>query len=215
MLFEQRDQPALQPLPLHPYQLGHWRQAKVSIDYPIQVDWHYCSVPYLLVHQTVKVRLSVRMVEVFPQDRRVALHPCSHQRTGFTTEAGHRPKAHQKHLQWTPSRLIDGAAKLAPSCGQVVTTLLERKPHPAQGYRACLGILRLAKDYDPTQLEAACQHALAHGACRHGFRALYYYRPKLGRELTVAQADSSLTNLLKKLVKADLLVRDDWGWFPS
>lgn len=122
LLFEQLDQPALQPLPLDPYQLGHWRQAKVSIDYHLQVDWHYYSVPYLLVHQTVEVRLSVRMVEVFHQGRRVALHPRSDQRGGFTTEAGHRPKAHQKHLQWTPSRLIDWAEKLGPGCGQLVTT---------------------------------------------------------------------------------------------
>lgn len=167
LLFEQLDQPALQPLPLDPYQLGHWRQAKVSIDYHLQVDWHYYSVPYLLVHQTVEVRLSVRMVEVFHQGRRVALHPRSDQRGGFTTEAGHRPKAHQKHLQWTPSRLIDWAEKLGPGCGQLVTTLLERKPHPEQGYRACLGIMRLAKDYDPIRLEAACQHALALDSCTY------------------------------------------------
>jgi len=166
-LFEQLDRPALQPLPTIPYELGDWKQAQVNIDYHVQVDWHYYSVPYPLVHQPVEVRLSARMVELFHNGRRVALHPRSFQRGGFTTEPGHRPKAHQQHLQWTPSRLIHWAQSLGPACGQLVATLLARKPHPEQGYRATLGIMRLAKDYGTPRLEAACRRALALDSCNY------------------------------------------------
>jgi transposase len=166
-LFEQLDRPALRPLPDTPYQLGEWRNAQVNIDYHVQVDWHYYSVPYPLVHQPVEVRLTARMVELFHHGRRVALHRRSFQRGGFTTDPSHRPKAHQQHLEWTPSRLIDWAHTLGPATGQLVATLLARKPHPEQGYRACLGIMRLAKDYGPPRLEAACRRALALDSCTY------------------------------------------------
>lgn len=166
-LFEQMEKPALQPLPATPYQLAVWKKAQVNIDYHVQVDWHYYSVPYPLVHQVVEVRLSARLVELFHNGRRVALHPRSFQRGGFTTEPSHRPKAHQKHLEWTPSRLIHWAQTIGPTCGQLVATILESKPHPEQGYRSCLGIMRLAKDYGVERLEAACRRTLALDSCSY------------------------------------------------
>jgi transposase len=165
--FEQLDRPALQPLPAASYQLAQWKKAQVNIDYHVQVDWHYYSVPYTLVHQPVEVRLRARTVEIFHKGRRLALHLRSFQRGGFTTEPSHRPKAHQKHLEWTPSRLIHWAQTVGPFCGQVVATILERKPHPEQGYRSCLGIMRLAKDYGTQRLEAACRRALALDSCSY------------------------------------------------
>ncbi len=159
-LFEQLDQPALQPLPSHRYQIGYWREAKANIDYHVQVDWHAYSVPYPLTQQRVDVRLSARTVEIFHQGRRVALHVRSFERGGFTTDPAHRPKAHQHHLEWTPSRLIDWGKTIGPYTGQAVQALLESKPHPEQGYRACLGLMRLARDFGQERMEAACRRAL-------------------------------------------------------
>ena len=159
-LFEKLDQPALQPLPTHRYQIGHWRQARANIDYHVQVDWHAYSVPYPLTQQPVDVRLGARTVEIFHQGRRVALHVRSLQRGGFTTDPAHRPKAHQRHLEWTPSRLIDWGHTIGPYTGQAVSALLQSKPHPEQGYRACLGLMRLARDYGRERMEAACQRAV-------------------------------------------------------
>lgn len=159
-LFEQVDQPALQPLPAHRYQIGYWREARANIDYHVQVDWHAYSVPYTLTQQRVEVRLSARTVEIFHQGRRVALHARSWERGGFTTDPAHRPKAHQQHLEWTPSRLIDWGKTIGPYTGQAVQTLLESKPHPEQGYRSCLGLRRLARDYGRERMEAACRRAL-------------------------------------------------------
>jgi transposase len=167
-LFRELDQPALRPLPAQRYELAQWREAKANMDYHVQVDWHCYSVPSRLANQPVEVRLGVRTVEVFYRGQRVALHARSHQRGGFTTDPAHRPKAHQQHLEWTPSRLVDWSRKeVGPQCGQAVARLLATKPHPEQGYRACLGILRLGRRYGRDRLESACQRAVLLDACSY------------------------------------------------
>jgi transposase len=160
-LYQELDQPVLRPLPSYRYQIGVWKKAKANIDYHVQVDWHYYSVPYQLTQQLIEVRLSVRTVEFFHKGRRIAAHARSRVKGGFTTDPAHRPKAHEKHLDWTPSRLIRWARTIGPQCGQAVTHILESKPHPEQGYRSCQGILRLAKGYGHERMEAACRRALA------------------------------------------------------
>ena len=166
-LFHQLDQPALRPLPAYRYELGEWGRAKANIDYHVQVDWHCYSVPYTLTLHQVEYRLSARTVEFYYRGRRVAAHCRSQVRGGFTTDPAHRPKAHQKHLEWTPSRLIDWAGQIGPQCAEVVRHLLASKPHPEQGYRSCLGIMRLARTYGHPRLEAACRRALALDACTY------------------------------------------------
>jgi transposase len=167
-LFEELDRPALLPLPGSRYEVGVWRQAKANIDYHVQVDWHSYSVPYHLVHEAVDVRLAEGTVEIFHKGRRVALHERSHERGGHTTDPGHRPKSHQRHLEWTPGRLVRWSTReVGPQCGKVVATLLREKPHPEQGYRACLGIMRLGRHYGRERLEAACRRALAFDVCTY------------------------------------------------
>jgi transposase len=167
-LFAELDRPALRPLPARRYELGVWRGAKANIDYHVQVDWHYYSVPYQLVNQPVDVRLSVRTVEIFYRGQRVALHARNYQRGGFTTDPAHRPKSHQRHLGWKPSRLIHWSNNdVGPYCGQAVAKLLASKPHPEQGYRACLGIMRLRRQYGMARLESACQRAVRLDACSY------------------------------------------------
>jgi transposase len=167
-LFRELDQPALLPLPAERYEMGVWRDAKANIDYHVQVDWHTYSVPYHLANQPVEVRLGTRMVEIFHRARRVALHQRSDKRGGRTTDPAHRPKSHQRHLEWTPGRLVRWSTKdVGPQCGQVVATLLKTKPHPEQGYRACLGIMRLRRHYGRDRLEAACRRAVLLDACTY------------------------------------------------
>jgi len=167
-LFAELDRPALLPLPATRYELAAWRQAKVNIDYHIQVDWHNYSVPYRLTHQTVEVRVSERTVEIFQRSQRVALHQRSHQRGGFTTDTAHRPKAHQRHLEWTPTRLIGWAQnQVGPQCAAAVSYILEHKPHPEMGYRSCLGLMRLSRHHGRSRLEQACQRALLLAVCSY------------------------------------------------
>jgi transposase len=160
-LFEQLDRPVMRPLPPEPYVFAEWKKARVHIDYHMQVDGHYYSVPYQLVKQALDVRLSANTVEVFHQGRRVASHPRSHQKGRHTTTAEHMPQAHQAYAQWTPQRLIHWAEQTGPATAQVVATLLASRPHAQQGFRSCLGIMRLGKTYGDDRLEAACRRALA------------------------------------------------------
>ena len=167
-LFRELDKPALRPLPARRYETGLWRDAKANIDYHVQVDWHCYSVPYQLVNQSVDVRLSVRTVEIFHLGKRVALHVRSHQKGGFTTDPAHRSKAHQQHLEWTPSRLVRWSQnEVGEHCGQAVAKLLENKTHPEQGYRACLGIIRLRRNYGAERLESACRRAVMLDVCNY------------------------------------------------
>lgn len=166
--FKEIDQPALRPLPGQRYEMAQWRVAKVNIDYHVQVDWHCYSVPSHLLNQKVEVRLCRRTVEIFHQGRRVALHARDNRRGGMSTDPSHRPKAHQKHLEWTPSRLIRWAAnEVGTYCAKAIEQLITGKPHPEQGYRASLGIMRLGRRYGPKRLEAACLRAVKLDACNY------------------------------------------------
>jgi len=160
-LFATVDKPALQALPATRYVFAEWKRATVNIDYHVDVDRHYYSVPYQLVRQTVEIRLTATTVEVLHQGQRVAAHLRSYVMGTFTTEPAHRPKAHQAYLEWTPSRLIRWAEQTGPSTAALVAAILASRPHPEQGYRSCLGLLRLGKQYPAARLEAACARALA------------------------------------------------------
>ena len=160
-LFESVERPALKPLPTARYEYAEWRKARANIDYHIAVENHFYSVPHQLVRKQVEVRLTASTVEAFHDGHRVAAHARSWRKGGFTTDPTHRPKAHQEHLEWTPSRMIRWAEKTGPHTATTVTRIIEERPHPEQGYRPCLGILRLGERYSPERLEAACHRALA------------------------------------------------------
>ncbi len=168
-LFETLDRPALRPLPQTPYEFAQWKMAKVSIDYHVAVAGDYYSVPYQLIGERVDVRLTAQAVEVFRHGRRVASHARGQGRGEYITDPHHRPRAHQRYLEWSPSRLIRWATEIGPQTAQLVETILRERPHPEQGYRACLGILRLGKHYPSTRVEAAAARALAIHA--HSYRS--------------------------------------------
>ena len=159
-LFAQLDQPALRPLPAARYQFGEWEKARVNIDYHIEVERHFYSVPYALVHQQVDVHLTGETVEILHRGVRVASHVRSWEVAKASTLPEHMPKAHQKHVGRTPSRLIEEAQQVGPLTGQLVEAILAAKRHPEQGYRSCLGILRLSKTYPVERMEAAARRCL-------------------------------------------------------
>jgi len=166
-LFEELDRPALKPLPPLRFELRDWTQARVNIDYHVQFDFHFYSVPYKLNGELVEIRSTANTIEIYHRGERVASHARSHEPYKATTIAAHRPKSHQEHLAWPPSRLINWAQSVGPFTAQLFTAILESKPHPEMGYRSCLGILRLGKNYTNARLEAAAQRAVATGACSY------------------------------------------------
>ena len=124
-------------------------------------------MPYALVKQQLDVRLSAQVVELFHKGQRVASHRRSALKGRHSTVAAHMPTAHQRYAEWTPQRLVHWAADSGPATAQVVETILASRPHPQQGFRSCLGIMRLGKSYGDERLEAACQRALTLGACSY------------------------------------------------
>jgi transposase len=166
-LFEQLDRPALHPLPAQPYEFAEWKKVRVNIDYHVEIEGHYYSVPYQLVRKALEARYSERTVECFHKGQRVASHPRSHLKGRHTTLPEHMPTSHRSYAEWTPQRLIRWAEKTGPATAGMVQTILERRAHPQQGFRSCLGIMRLGKSFGEERLEAACRRALTLGACSY------------------------------------------------
>lgn len=162
--FETIDRPAMKALPLTRYEFAEWKKTIVNIDYHVDVSGHYYSVPHSLVRQKVEARCTASTVECFFKGKRVATHVRSSLRGRHTTVDEHMPEAHRKHMQWTPGRLLNWALDIGPATRDVVKWQLENRPHPEQGYRACLGLLNLAKQFTAARLEAACRRALAIGS---------------------------------------------------
>ena len=160
-LFLRLDRPALRPLPPERFGYAEWKRARVNIDYHVELEGHYYSVPHTLVHEEVELRFTGGTVEVLHRGQRVASHARRYQRGQHTTNPEHMPKAHRQHLEWTPSRFIRWGAGIGPATGRLVEAILHERPHPEQGYRSCLGILRLERRYGRERLEAACARALA------------------------------------------------------
>lgn len=167
-LFRELDHPALKPLPAQAYDYAEWRLRRVSLDYHVDVDGHYYSVPYRLIREQVETRSTARTVEIFHKGERVAAHLRGTGRGRHTTVPEHMPSAHRRHAEWTIERIGRTAARIGPSTARLVALILESRPHPEQGYRACLGILRLARQYGEPRLEAACDRGLDIGARSYG-----------------------------------------------
>jgi transposase len=169
-LFEELDRPQAKPLPPEPYVFSEWKKATVNIDYHIEADKHYYSVPFRYVRQGVDIRLTATTLEVFLRGERMAAHGRSYIPHTYTTLKEHMPPSHQKHLEWSPSRLIRWAKTIGPATAGLVEKIMADKPHPEQGYRACLGVMRLARSYPNERVEAAARRALAYNAC--SFRSM-------------------------------------------
>jgi transposase len=167
-LFETVDRPAIRPLPPNRYELAKWSSPLVNIDYHVEVDHNFYSVPYQLLGEKLEARLTRTTVEIFFKSKRVTSHQRLRGRGRHATKPEHMPAAHRAHAEWTPSRLISWAGKTGPATADLVTKILESRRHPEQGYRACLGIMRLGRQHGDDRLEAAC--------CRASRLRAYSYR---------------------------------------
>jgi transposase len=168
-VFEAYERAALSALPLTPFIVGIFKRARVHIDYHVELDAHYYSVPHTLVGELMDARLTDCTVEIFHDNVRVASHIRSYLKGKSTTLLEHMPRKHQEYVKWTPERLVAWALKTGTATANVVHHIMKKRLHPAQGFRACLGVLRLSDKYGAPRLEDACRRAVAFGAysCRH------------------------------------------------
>jgi len=166
-LFAQEDLPAMRPLPSERYAYAERRTAKIAPDYHIEIEGHKYSVPYRFIGKKVDVRIAFQTVEVFDGTTKIASHPRSSSRRGFTTEASHMPEKHA-NAKWTPERLIRWAESFGPQTVRFAQRVLDSKEHEEHGFRTILGVLRLSKTYPESRIEAACARANAIGALQYG-----------------------------------------------
>jgi transposase len=193
-LFETIDRPAMKPLPSVRYEYAEWEKHKVNIDYHVEVDRHYYSVPHQLRGQVVEARVTATTVEILFKGTRVASHPRSSSPGRHTTEGSHMPESHKRYLEWTPSRIVRWAEKLGTSTAELVKEIMERRPHPEQGFRSALGIMRLGRHYGTERLEAACERALLLKA--YSYRSVEsILKTKLdGKDLPAPRTSRSVTH---------------------
>ncbi len=166
-LFELLDRPAALSLPERRFEYAEWKKARVNIDYHLEIDGHYYSVPYQLVGQEVDVRISENTVEIFHKNRRQASHARSGDRYRHSTLAAHMPESHRKHREWTPSKILSWAGQTGPCTKQLAQEIIKNRRHPEQAYRSCLGIFRLNKQYPAQRIENASRRALKFRTCSY------------------------------------------------
>jgi transposase len=147
-------------LPVRRYQLAAWKKAKVHLDYHVEVERRYYSVPYRLIGKTVDLRLTHHMVEVFYRGQAVATHLRQDGQRRFITDPGHRPDRHRAVIELNHERLLERAEAIGPATAAVLREQVHRRTHPDEALRASLGILRLAHDFSSAALEAACARAV-------------------------------------------------------
>ncbi len=167
-LFEELDRPALKPLPAEPYVYTEWRIRRAGLDYHVEVEDHYNSVPYRFAKDELEVRLTARTVEVFRKGERIAAHLRNSGNHRHTTLSEHMPSSHRHFADWSIERIRREASAVGHSTGILCELILEERRHPEQGFRACLGIVRLAKSFGRERVEAACLRALEIGARSYG-----------------------------------------------
>lgn len=167
-LLETLDRPALKSLPTKPYEYAEWKRARVAPDYHIDIAGHFYSVPSRLIREVVEARITTTTVEIFHKGQRVAAHAFSPVRRRHTTIPEHMPSAHRRYAEWTPARMMKEAARIGPATVALFDTIMKTKPHPEQGFRSCLGILRLEKSYGPARIEAAAKRGNDIGATTCG-----------------------------------------------
>src|SRR5262249_22949580 len=166
---------------------AEWRVRRVGVDYHVDVENHFYSVPHRFARTEVEVRLTTRTVEVFAKGERIAVHVRGSGNSKHTTLADHMPSSHRRHADWTISRIRRDATLVGPATAALCDLILEHRPHPEQGFRSCLGILRLARPFGVARLEAAATRAIEIGALTYGsVRSILDH--KLDRHATHKQA---------------------------
>ena len=162
-LFETVERPALATLPAEDYEFAEWRLARVSTDYHVEFKSFFYSVPHGLIRQQVDIRATARMIEIFHRGKRIAAHQRRYGGPRFGTDPDHMPSSHRRYAEWTPDRFRRWGASIGPETEGLVTAILASRPHPEQGFRTCLGVLRLYRDLPRERAEAVSARAVEIG----------------------------------------------------
>jgi transposase len=159
-LFEEFERAALKPLPAAPYELSQWSRPRVNLDYHVEFEDNFYSVPYVLVHELVDLRATESVVEIFVKSLRITSHLRSYGKNESVTLPEHMPSSHRAWAEWTPSRILEWLKKMGPNTAALGEEIIRRRSRPEQGFQSCRGILRLGERYGSERLERACARAV-------------------------------------------------------
>jgi transposase len=163
-LFEAIERPVMATLPQDDFEYAEWHLARVGIDYHVEVQGFFYSVPHALIREQVDTRTTARTIEVFHRGHRVAAHARRYGGSRHGTQPEHMPSAHRRYAEWTPERLQRDARGIGPNTEALIIAVIARRPHPEQGFRTCLGLLRLFRGIDAVRVEAVSLRAVEIGA---------------------------------------------------
>jgi transposase len=165
-LFEEVEKHTLGALPIKRYELKQYAKGTVHKNSHIYLnkDKHYYSVPYKNIGSKVKIIYSDSLIEIYHKHTCIALHPRNKKKYGYTTTKEHMPSHHRFVSEWSPEKFITWAAVIGPECQAYIIKILDKKQHPEQSYKSCLGILHLTKKVGNVRLNNACRRALDYGA---------------------------------------------------
>ena len=163
-LFEKIERDALCPLPETDWEFAEWKRARVSIDYHIEIEGFFYSVPHALIRAEVDVRATARIIEIFYRGQRVSLHERRAMGRRHGTDPEHMPSSHRRYAAWTPDRFRRWAAQIGQNTEGLIVAVLASRRHPEQAFRTCLGVLKLYRGVDAALAEAVSARALEIGA---------------------------------------------------
>jgi transposase len=162
-LFETIERPVMQDLPEQDYEYAEWHFARVGIDYHVEVADFLYSVPHALIREQVDTRATTRTIEVFHRGKRVASHARRYGGPRHGTLPDHMPSAHRRYGEWSAERFARQARDIGPNTEALILAVLARRPHPEQGFRSCLGMLRLLRGLDAARAETVSCRAVEVG----------------------------------------------------
>lgn len=192
--YDEIDRPALRPLPVESYEFAEWKKVRPRMDYHIQIDGHFYSVPYRHAGEELAVRLTASIVECYRGMTRIASHLRSDQRGGQSTVREHMPESHQRYIEATAERAIDEAARIGAATAELARRIIARDTHPEQSTRLLGGILHLGKAYGAERLESAAARALVIGAL--GYQSIEsILKQGLDRQALPERADEVITTI--------------------
>jgi len=165
-LFEDLEKHTLKPLPIKKYELKQYAKGTVHKNSHIYLnkDKHYYSVPYKHIGNKIKIIYSDSLIEIYHKQVRIAVHSRNKRKYGYTTKKEHMPSHHQFVSEWSPEKFITWASNIGEDCEAFIIKILDKKQHPEQSYKSCLGVLHLAKKVTNARLNKACKRALDYGA---------------------------------------------------
>ena len=166
-LFEAIERPALHPLPTAEYVYAEWRLARVGLDYHVEIEGFYYSVPHALLREQIDVCITTRTVEIFHRGKRVATHERRYGGRRHGTDPEHMPSAHRRYAEWTPERFQRWGRSIGPNTEGLILAILAHRPHPEQGFRTCMGVMRLLRGVEAVRAESVAARAIEIGALNY------------------------------------------------